>query len=63
MNVCTIWWFCSDVEQVSFGPLAKLCIKSLVEFLVKSLVTFIVKSLMRSVVESLVESRSPARVW
>ncbi len=42
--------FCGVVEVVSCCPLAKSCLKSLVEFLVKSLVKFFANSVVRSVV-------------
>ena len=48
--------FCGVVEMVTCCPLAKSCLKSLVEFLVKSIVKFCVKSLVWPVVGSFVTS-------
>ena len=46
---------CSVVEMVSFCPLEKSYLKSLLEFFVKSLVKFCVKSLVWPVVEPFVK--------
>ncbi len=62
MYVCMYEWMylrfgglCGVVEMVSFCPLAKSCLKSLVEFFVKPLVKFCVKSLVWPVVEPFVK--------